>query len=50
MVIRVWREQGSLRATVTATHDVIFETATTPVYFSSDEGLLDSVRRWLEGA
>jgi hypothetical protein len=49
MIIRVWREQGSLRATV-ATHDVISETDTQPEYFTSDEGVLDSVRRWLERA
>jgi hypothetical protein len=50
MIIRAWREEGSLRATVTATDDVLSETAAQPAYFSSDEAVLDSVRRWLERA
>jgi len=49
MIIRVWREHDDLRATMTATHDVIAGQTPKPEYFSNDTDVLDAVRRWLAG-
>lgn|GEM_PF-5310583 len=50
LIIRVWRDAGLLRATVTSTGDVSRADVVTRTTTVTTDGALDAVRAWLDGS